>query len=222
MGQKVNPNGFRLQIRKDWQSIWYVGGHLYSKFVKADFLIRKEIRDYYKNIAFSKILIERGDCSGDEVDKNSVVYITMHVSSKNKIVHKEGDNRKNFESFKVRLAKIFPNTNFIINVVEAKRQHLDVNLIASSIADQLEKRANYKKIAKRVVETAMRFGDCLGIKIILSGRLAGAEIAKTEIFKNGSIPLHKLSADIYYGLAEAKTTYGIIGIKVYVYLSSFV
>ncbi len=217
MGQKVNPNGFRLQIRKDWQALWYSNDNLYSKFIENDFLVRKIINAHYKNGTISKVIIERSDCANQENISKYTVQISIFSSNTGYIVGKSG---KELEALKEKLDKQFPGAQFKIAVIDVKRPDIDANLIAQNIAVQLKKRASYKRVVKKALESAMRFDDCLGIKITCSGRLAGAEIAKSEIFKSGSIPLHKLTANIYYGFAEANTTYGIIGIKVWVYLSN--
>jgi small subunit ribosomal protein S3 len=217
MGQKVNPNGFRLQIRKDWSSVWCSNDTLYSKFIEHDFLTRKIINEHYKNGTLSKIIIERSDCVNQDEASRQNVQIFIHSSNTGYIVGKSG---KELDTLKNKLCKRFLNTQFKIAVIDIKRPDVDANLVAQNIAIQLKRRASYKRVVKKALESAMRFDDCLGIKITCSGRLAGAEIAKSEIFKSGSIPLHKLTANIYYGFAEANTTYGIIGIKVWIYFSN--
>ena len=216
MGQKVNPNSFRLQIRKDWQSVWYTDNNSYSKLVGSDFLIRQAVNNHYKNVSISKVVIERSDTLKDDSNSLSAVQVSIYCSNRGHIIGKSG---KEIETLSKILRSKFPNTEFVISLKDVHRGEADAMTVAKNIVMQLEKRGNYKRIIKRALESAMKFDNCLGIKITASGRLAGAEIAKSEIFKVGSIPLHKLSADINYGLAEAKTTYGIIGIKTWVYLS---
>ena len=217
MGQKVNPNGFRLQIRKDWSSLWYSNDNLYSKFLECDFLIRTIINDHYKNGSIAKIVIERSDCNSDEDNADSGLNVQILIYSSNS-GYLVGKNGKELDSLKLKLNKKFPKINFKIVIHDIKRPDINASLVAQNIANQLKRRASYKRVAKKALDSAMRFDDCFGIKIMCSGRLAGAEIAKSEIFKSGSVPLHTLSADIHYGFAESNTTYGIIGIKVWIYL----
>lgn len=217
MGQKVNPNGFRLQVRRDWSSSWYIQENLYRAFVEQDFALRKLIySSYKKNNCISKIVIERSNSSNKNGVLVSDVEIFIYSSNVGAIL---GKNSKDIEKLKAQMKRIQKDSNFKVNVIDVKRPDTDANLIALSIAAQLKKRMSFKRVAKKALESARKFDDCLGIKIACSGRLNGAEIAKTEIFKHGSVPLHTLNADVHYGLAESNTTYGIIGIKVWVYLN---
>jgi small subunit ribosomal protein S3 len=218
MGQKVNPNGFRLQIRRDWSSSWCVHGALYNVFVKQDFLLRKLIySSYKKNNFISKVSIERSNYQNKDGVISSDVEIYIYSSNVGIIL---GKNSKDIEKLKLKMLEIEKKSSFKISVIEVKRPDIDANLVALNIASQLKKRMSFKRVAKKALENARKFDDCLGIKISCSGRLNGAEIAKTEVFKQGSIPLHNLNANIHYGLAESNTTYGIIGIKVWIYINS--
>jgi small subunit ribosomal protein S3 len=217
MGQKVNPNGFRLQVRRDWSSSWYIQGSLYSEFVKQDFALRSLIySSYKKNNCISKVVIERSNSANKDGILASDIEIFIYSSNVGAIL---GKNSKDIEKLKAQMKKMFGSSTFKVNVIDVKRPDIDANLIALNIAAQLKKRLSFKRVAKKALESARKFDDCLGIKISCAGRLNGAEIAKTEIFKHGSVPLHTLNADVHYGVAESNTTYGIIGIKVWVYLS---
>lgn len=218
MGQKVNPNGFRLQIRRDWSSSWYVQGNLYSNFIKKDYLLRQLILSFYKKSNYlSKISIERSNYTVGVAGPMSDVEIFIYSSNVGSII---GKNSKDIEKLKEQIRKLEHNVNIKVNVIEVKRADIDANLVALNIANQLKKRASFKRVIKKALENARKFDECLGIKIACSGRLNGAEIAKTEVFKHGSVPLHTLNANVFYALAEANTTYGIIGIKVWIYLES--
>ena len=218
MGQKVNPNGFRLQVRRDWSSSWYINGNLYHSLVEQDFLLRKLISSIYKKSnCISKVIIERSNHSSSGNAPSGDVEIFIYSSNVGAIL---GKNSKEIERLKSQMKKIQSGSNFKVNVIEVKRPDTDATLIAINISAQLKKRMSFKRVAKKALESAKKFDDCLGIKIACSGRLNGAEIAKTEIFKLGSVPLHTLNADVHYGVAESNTTYGIIGIKVWVYLNN--
>ena len=218
MGQKVNPNGFRLQIRRDWYSSWYVQGNLYNAFIEQDFLLRKLIySSYKKNNCISKVIVERSNCTNQHEFVSSNVEIFIYSSNVGAIL---GKNSKDIERLKAQMKIMQKQSNFKVNIIEVKKPDIDASLVALNIAAQLKKRMSFKRVAKKALENARKFDDCLGIKIACSGRLNGAEIAKTEIFKHGSVPLHTLDADVHYGVAEANTTYGIIGIKVWIYLNN--
>jgi small subunit ribosomal protein S3 len=237
MGQKVNPIGFRLQVRRDWSSSWYVNGRNYNKALFLDFEIRKLIKGFYPNAIVSKVLINRTNC--DEaltgIDYNSLllanhcenaqkikntgifggVKIIIHAQNSNSVFTK---NPKALGDLKDKIKKIGLFDDVKIDFVDVRRPDIDAACVALNIAAQIKKRISHKKAAKRALDSAMRFDNCMGIKIILAGRLGGAEMAKVEVFKSGSVPLHTLSANVLYGFAESFTTYGVIGVKVYIYL----
>jgi small subunit ribosomal protein S3 len=222
MGQKVNPNVFRLPVTADRASIWYTNNTRYADLIEGDFLIRSIINSHYKNPVISRVLIDRSGCielkQSDNQTLSHEIVISIYSSNPGHIV---GRNGKELDALRMKLRKVFGHAKFKIDVVECKRGDSDASLIAQNIAAQIKKRGNYKRIAKKAIESAMRFDDCLGVKITCSGRLGGAEIAKSEIFKMGSIPLHTISANVNYALATSETIYGVIGIKVWVYLDSF-
>ncbi len=233
MGQKVNPTGFRLQIRRDWPSSWYVNGKNYNKALFLDFQIRELIKATYPNALISKICINRTNC--DEVlndlsynsliisDKADVsirknfgsVRVIIHAQNANSLFAK---NQKALASLKEKIKKTCLFDDVRIDFVDIRKADIDANCVALNIAAQIKKRISHKKASKRAIDSAMRFDNCKGIKIITSGRLGGAEMAKIDVFKDGSVPLHTLDANVLYGFAEAFTTYGAIGVKVYIYL----
>lgn len=236
MGQKVNPISFRLPVKRDWSSSWYVNNKNYHKVLFLDFKIRELIKSYYSNAIISKIIINRTNCDHSLsaikpidfmlMDKNTLINskkdnligsanIIMHVQNIGSIT---GKNAKNLNVLKEKIKHIGFFNDVKIDVVDVKRPDIDANCIALNIANQLKKRASFKKVVKHVLDSAMRYDNCKGIKIIFSGRLGGAEMAKTEVFKNGSVPLHTIDANVNYGFAESFTIYGVIGIKVYIYL----
>lgn len=231
MGQKVNPISFRLAVNKNWSSFWYASNANYSRFVHCDYLIRNLIKKHYENVIISKITIKRTNCDFDSnklfdvADRNTKispntnsgdVLITIYTPSVGAII---GKSAKNLDILKNKVKNIDLSNKVKIDVVEIKRPDIDASTVAGNIAYQLKKRASFKRVIKKALESAMRYDSCRGIKVICSGRLGGAEIAKSEIFKAGSTPLHTLDADIDYGFAESFTTYGVIGIKVYIYLA---
>ena len=202
MGQKVNPIGFRLGVYKSWLSRWFARGS-YGKLLLEDMAIRKYIRNKLKNAEVSHVEIEK---AGDNV------RVIIHSGRPGVVIGKKGQE---IDALRVALAKKLGKKNIEVSVQEVKNPELNATLVARSIADQLERRISYKKAMKRASATAIRSG-AKGIKICCAGRLNGAEIARTEWIRTGSTPLHTLRADIDYGLEEAKTTYGIIGVKVWI------
>lgn len=204
MGQKVNPHGFRVGIIKDWDTKWYADKKNYSKYLVED----KKIRDFIKNECFaagvSQITIER---KGDE--KTSIGISTAKPGI---IIGRQGAG---IEELKKKLFNKF-KTNFFIDINEIKSIDTEAQLVAENIAAQLEKRISFRRAMKQSMSRSMKAG-AKGIKTQVSGRLGGAEIARTEHYHEGTIPLQTLRADIDYGFAEAKTTYGRIGVKVWVY-----
>lgn len=204
MGQKVNPVGIRLGFIKKSNSFWYPDGDTFANILKNDLMIRKYILDNLpKASAISKIFIER-------INQN--VKIAISTARPGIVIGKKGED---IEKLRSKLSTIY-NISVSINVEEIKKPDLDAYLVAENIATQLKRRVMFRRAMKRVVVNAMRQG-AKGIKVSVSGRLGGAEIARREWYKEGRIPLHTFKADIDYGFAEAKTTYGIIGIKVWIY-----
>jgi len=204
MGQKVNPIGIRLGFIKKSNSFWYPDGDTFANILKSDLMIRKYILDNLpKASAISKIFIER-------INQN--VKIAISTARPGIVIGKKGED---IEKLRSKLSNLY-NISVSINVEEIKKPDLDAYLVAENIAAQLKRRIMFRRAMKRVVVNAMRQG-AKGIKVSVSGRLGGAEIARREWYKEGRVPLHTFKADIDYGFAEAKTTYGIIGIKVWIY-----
>ncbi len=202
MGQKVNPIGLRLGIIKTWDSKWYADKD-YAKYVYEDFRVRKFLKKKLYHAGISKIEIERFA---------KQIRIRVFASRPGIIIGKKGSE---IALLKKDLEKML-SSDVLIDIKEVRRAETDAQLVAENIALQLERRIAFRRAMKRSVSTAMRFG-AKGIKIICSGRLGGAEMARTEWYKEGRIPLHTLRADIDYGFIEAKTTYGTIGIKVFIF-----
>jgi len=203
MGQKVNPIGFRLGINRSWDSIWYAKKNDYSKFLIEDYKIRQYIRKNVINSGVSEIIIERSS-------KKCSVFI--HTSRPGFVIGKKGSD---IEKVKSKISKITDSEVFV-NIKEIKKPELNAYLVAENIAQQLVKRIAYRRAMKKAMQSTMRLG-AKGIKVCVSGRLAGNEIARTEWLREGSIPLHTLRANLDYSESEALTTYGIIGVKVWIY-----
>ena len=204
MGQKINPIGFRLGVNRGWDSVWFAKKKEFGKYLIEDFKIRKYIKTNIVNSGVSDIIIER---SGKKL------VVSIHTSRPGFVIGKKGAD---IEKIKSNVLKISKDNEVTINIKEIKKPELNAYLIAENIATQLVKRIAYRRAMKRGMQSASRLG-ALGIKVMISGRLAGNEIARTEWEREGSIPSHTLRANIDYGTAEALTTYGIIGIKVYIY-----
>ena len=206
MGQKVHPIGMRLGISKDWLSKWFSNSSEFPNNVYQDFLIRKNLSERLKDAATSKIQIERS---------SEKTTITINSARPGIVIGKKGEG---IEGLRLELAKLMNTTinNIHLNIKEIRKPELDAKLVASSITQQLERRVLFRRAMKRAVTNTMRLG-AEGIKVKISGRLNGAEIARSEWYQEGRVPLHTLRADIDYGLAEAKTTYGIIGVKVWIF-----
>ena len=203
MGQKIHPNGFRVGITRDWHATWFAGQREYAGFVKEDINIRRAIDVMYEDAGISKVDIER--------DSNEVA-VTIHTARPGIVIGRGGQRvdelRKNLENLTgSRRAKL--------NVVEVRQAELDAYLVARNVADQLERRIAFRRAIRQAVMRTMQAG-AEGIKITCSGRLAGADIARAEKAMEGRVPLHTLRADIDYGLAEAKTEFGVIGVKVWI------
>ncbi|HEX7768969.1 MAG TPA: 30S ribosomal protein S3 [Dokdonella sp.] len=203
MGQKVNPIGLRLGINRTWDSRWYSGKAEYGTLLHEDIKIREELMKQLKQAAVSKIIIER---------PHKKCRVTIHSARPGVVIGKKGAD---IEKLRKSVAKL-TQSDVVINIVEIRKPELDAQLVAESIAQQLERRIMFRRAMKRAVGNAMRLG-ALGIKVNVAGRLNGAEIARSEWYREGRVPLHTLRADIDYGFAEAHTTYGVIGIKVWVY-----
>lgn len=204
MGQKVNPNGLRYGINKTWNSFWIADKKDIAKFVKEDDTIRKFINKNYKSASISKILIER---SGDNCT------ITIETGKPGILIGQKGAG---VEAMKKELEKLSSAKRVNVNIKEIKNVDLDAKLVAESIALQLEKRAQFRRVMKAAMQRTMRAG-ATGIKTMVSGRLDGAEIARSEHYNEGSLPLQTLRADIDYAHVEAHTTFGVIGVKVWIY-----
>jgi small subunit ribosomal protein S3 len=204
MGQKINPIGFRLGVNRGWDSVWFAKKKEFGKYLIEDFKIRKYIKMNIVNSGVSDIIIER---SGKKL------IVSIHTSRPGFVIGKKGAD---IEKIKKNVLKISKDSEVSVNIKEIKKPELNAYLIAENIATQLVKRIAYRRAMKRGMQSASRLG-ALGIKIMISGRLNGNEIARTEWEREGSIPSHTLRANIDYGTAEALTTYGIIGIKVWVY-----
>lgn len=203
MGQKVNPVGLRIGIIRDWDSRWYANENEVADLLQEDIKIRDILIDFYKNASLSTIQIERL--------KNRVV-LTLNTAKPGMIIGREGV----LKNEAIRLLKKVTDKTIVINVVEIKKPELDAVLVADSIAQQLENRASFRRVQKMAIQRAMRSG-ALGVKTLVSGRLGGAEMARSEGYSEGNVPLHTLRADIDYGFSEAMTTYGKLGIKVWIY-----
>ena len=206
MGQKVHPIGIRLGISKDWLSKWFSNSSEFPNNVYQDFLIRKTLNERLKDAATSKIQIERS---------SEKTTITINSARPGIVIGRKGEG---IEGLRSELAKLMNTTinNVHLNIKEIKKPELDAKLVASSITQQLERRVLFRRAMKRAVTNTMRLG-AEGIKVKISGRLNGAEIARSEWYQEGRVPFHTLRADIDYSVAEAKTTYGIIGVKVWIF-----
>tara|TARA_B100000287_G_scaffold394476_1_gene408550 strand:+ start:446 stop:1132 length:687 start_codon:yes stop_codon:yes gene_type:complete len=203
MGQKVNPIGFRLGINRGWDSVWFARKGDYGKFLIEDYKIRQYIRKNISNAGVSEVIIER---SGKKCS------IFIHTSRPGFVIGKKGSD---IEKIKGKISKI-TDSEVSVNIKEIKKPELNAYLVAENISQQLVKRIAYRRAMKRAMQSAMRLG-AKGIKVTLSGRLAGNEIARSEWLREGSIPLHTLRANLDYAESEALTTYGIIGVKVWIY-----
>ena len=204
MGQKVNPNGLRIGIIKDWNSKWYADKKDIAKFIKEDEVVRTFIKKKYYQSAISSIKIERSE---------GKIVIFIYTGRPGTLIGKQGAG---IEQMKAEVQKLVGDQFVVINIMEVKNPDMDAQLVAENIAAQLEKRIAFRRAMRSAMQRATRAG-AKGIKTCVSGRLDGAEIARNEHYHEGSIPLHTLRADIDYGFAEARTTFGIIGVKVWVY-----
>jgi small subunit ribosomal protein S3 len=203
MGHKVHPTGIRLGIAKDWNSKWYANKRDFAQYLEADLRVREMLKSKLHAAGISKILIER---------PAKTARITIHTARPGVVIGKKGEDIDRLRKEVSDLMGVPAH----INVAEIRKPELDAQLVAESIAQQLERRIMFRRAMKRAVGNAMRLG-ALGIKVNVGGRLNGAEIARSEWYREGRVPLHTLRADVDYGFAEAKTTYGVIGVKVWVY-----
>ncbi|MEQ1532480.1 MAG: 30S ribosomal protein S3 [Sideroxydans sp.] len=204
MGQKIHPIGFRLSVQKNWTSKWYSNTKHFSELLLKDIEVRDFLKKKLVAAGVSKIVIERPA-------KNA--KITIYTARPGVVIGKKGED---IESLRNELKKRMGLPDVGLNIEEVRKPEIDAQLISESITQQLEKRIMFRRAMKRAMQNAMRLG-AQGIKIMSGGRLNGIEIARTEWYREGRVPLHTLRADIDYGFSEAKTTYGIIGVKVWVY-----
>ena len=202
MGQKVNPIGLRLGIVKTWESRWYAGKN-YADYILEDYKIRKFVKNKLHHAGISKVEIERS---------SKHIRLRVFTSRPGIVIGKKGAE---ISKLKKEIEKKVSH-EVMIDIQEVRKPEIDAQLVAENVALQIERRVAFRRAMKRGVSSAMRFG-AMGVKIICSGRLGGAEMARTEWYKEGRIPLHTLRADIDYGFIEANTTYGIIGVKVFVF-----
>jgi small subunit ribosomal protein S3 len=203
MGQKIHPTGFRLPVTRAWASRWFANGKNFSQMLAEDLDVREYLKAKLKSAAVSRILIERPA-------KNA--RITIYSARPGVVIGKKGED---IENLKAELSKKL-GVPVAVNIEEVRKPEIDAQLIADSITQQLEKRIMFRRAMKRAMQNAMRLG-AQGIKLMSSGRLNGIEIARCEWYREGRVPLHTLKADIDYGFSEAKTTYGVIGVKCWVY-----
>src|SRR6059058_4184879 len=203
MGQKIHPVGFRLPVTRNWASRWYASNQNFATMLAEDLKVREFLKARLKSAAVSRILIERPA-------KNA--RITIFSARPGVVIGKKGEDIENLKAELTRRLGV----PVAVNIEEVRKPEIDAQLIADSITQQLEKRIMFRRAMKRAMQNAMRLG-AQGIKIMSSGRLNGIEIARTEWYREGRVPLHTLRADIDYGTSEAKTTYGVIGVKVWVY-----
>ncbi len=203
MGQKVNPNGMRLGINKDWDSKWYADKREYAKYLHKDIEIREYLEKNLKDAGIAKIQVERNP-------KRTEIIIS---TSKPGIIIGKGGSE--IERIRTALSKLV-DENIQISIVDIKKPDISAELVASQIAKQIENRASFRMAQKRAIRNAMKAG-ALGVKTLVSGRLGGADMARSEGYTEGTIPLHTLRADIDYATSEANTTFGKIGVKVWIY-----
>ena len=203
MGQKIHPIGFRLPVTRNWASRWYANNQNFATMLAEDLKVRDYLKGRLKNAAVSRVLIERPA-------KNA--RITIYSARPGVVIGKKGED---IESLKAELTRRL-GVPVAVNIEEVRKPEIDAQLIADSITQQLEKRIMFRRAMKRAMQNAMRLG-AQGIKLMSSGRLNGIEIARCEWYREGRVPLHTVKADIDYGFSEAKTTYGIIGVKCWVY-----
>jgi small subunit ribosomal protein S3 len=203
MGQKINPIGLRLGIIKTWDSRWYAGSREYGKLLHEDMKIRDFLKDKLKQAGVAKVLIER---------PHKKCRITIYSARPGVVIGKKGED---IEKLRKKVAEM-TGSEVHLNIVEVRKPEIDATLVAENIAQQLERRVAFRRAMKRAVQSAQRMG-ALGIKITCAGRLGGAEIARTEWYREGRVPLHTLRADVDYGVATGHTAYGTNGVKVWIF-----
>jgi small subunit ribosomal protein S3 len=206
MGQKVNPLGIRLGITRDWTSRWFAGREQFAQQLHTDFRVREFLKKRLAEASVSRVLIERAA---------KKVNITIQTARPGIVIGKKGEDIEKLRAETAALLGMVVG-DVRLNIAEIRKPELDAQLVADSIAQQIEKRVMFRRAMKRAVMSTMRSG-ALGVKVRVSGRLNGAEIARTEWYREGRIPLHTFRADIDYGLSEARTTYGVIGVKVWIF-----
>ncbi|MEX6633997.1 30S ribosomal protein S3 [Hyphococcus lacteus] len=203
MGQKVNPIGLRLGINRTWDSRWFAGKAAYGDLLHEDLAIRKYLEKRLQQAGVSRIIIER---------PHKKCRVTIYTARPGVVIGKKGAD---IEKLRLELSKL-SSSETVLNIVEIRKPEVDATLVAENIAQQLERRVAFRRAMKRAMQTAQRMGG-LGIRVNVSGRLGGAEIARMEWYREGRVPLHTLRADIDYGVATARTTYGSIGVKVWIF-----
>ena len=203
MGQKINPIGLRLQVNRTWESVWFAGRREFGELLHQDLQIRKYVKVNCSQAGISRVVIER---------PHKKCRVTIHAARPGVIIGKKGSD---IETLRNALSKL-TGSELLLNVLEVRKPETDAALVAESIAQQLERRVSFRRAMKRAVQNAMRLG-AKGIKVEVSGRLGGAEIARSEWYREGRVPLHTFRADIDYATSEAATTYGIIGVKVWIF-----
>ncbi len=204
MGQKVHPTGMRLGIVTDWNSKWFASSRDYADYLNNDLEVRAFLKKRLAQASVSRITIERTAGKAN---------LTIHTARPGLVIGKKGED---IERLRVEVARMMGLNKVHINIEEIRKPELDAQLVAESVAQQLERRIMFRRAMKRAVANSMRLG-AQGVKIMVAGRLNGAEIARTEWYREGRVPLHTLRADIDYGFAEARTTYGVIGVKVWIF-----
>lgn len=205
MGQKVNPHGFRVGVVKDWNSRWYADKKNFADNLVEDFKVREFVKKKLYTAGISKIEIERAA---------KRLKLNIYTAKPGIVIGKGGTG---IDQLKKEISAITPDKNVVLNIVEVKNVDANAQLMAENIAAQLEKRISFRRAMKQTIQRAMRMNGIKGVKTMAGGRLGGAEIARSESYHEGSIPLHTIRADIEYGFAEADTIYGKIGVKVWVY-----
>jgi len=206
MGQKVHPVGIRLGITREWDSRWFADTKNFPEYVHTDFRIRQMLRKRLAQASVSRIQIER---------PARKAHITVHTARPGIVIGKKGEDIEKLRADVARMLEL-PIGDVRINIAEIRKPELDAQLVAEGIAQQLERRVMFRRAMKRAVTNTMRLG-AQGVKIKVGGRLNGAEIARSEWYREGRVPLHTFRADIDYGFAEARTTYGVIGVKVWIF-----
>jgi len=203
MGQKVNPIGFRVGTIRNWESVWYANDKNFGANLREDIKLRRYVKARLKHAGVSRIIIER---------PAGKIKVTVHTSRPGVVIGKKGAE---IDAVRAELVRKF-GTEVQVFIVEVRRPEAEAQLVAENVAFQLERRVAFRRAMKRAVQSALRMG-AQGVRINCAGRLGGAEIARTEWYREGRVPLHTLRADVDYGFAEANTTYGVLGVKVWVY-----